>query len=51
MLTKRGFHAVILTVLSFHLASGLPRMAARRWVREETGVKHLAGEAILGATS
>jgi hypothetical protein len=43
MLTKRGFHAVVLTVLSLHLAFGAPRMAFRRWAREESGVKQTAG--------
>lgn len=51
LLTKRGFHAVILTMLSFHLAAGIPRMAARRWVREESGTKQILGSAILQATS
>jgi hypothetical protein len=51
MLTKRGFNVVILTLLSFHLAAGIPRMAARRWLKEETGVKRVVGSAILQATS
>lgn len=51
MLTKRGFDAVILTILSFHLAAGIPRMWARRVVREESGWKRLLGSATLQATS
>lgn len=51
MLTKRGFHAVILTMLSFHLAAGIPRMWARRQLREEQGWRRVAGSAVLQATS
>lgn len=51
MLTKRGFDVVILTMLSFHLAAGIPRMWARRQLREETGVRRVIGSAVLQATS
>lgn len=53
MLTKRGFDAVLLMLLSFNLASGLPRMWARRAVREEKAshAKRLIGSAVLHATS
>lgn len=51
MLTKRGFHAVIAITLSFHLAAGLPRMWARRQLREEKGARRVVGSAVLQATS
>jgi hypothetical protein len=51
MLTKRGFLVVLFTIGAFQLAMGLPKMAARRWVAEESGVKNLVGSAGLQAAA
>jgi hypothetical protein len=52
MLTKRGFDAVLMMLLSFNLAAGLPRMWARRAVREKgSPIKRTIAGATLHATS
>lgn len=51
MLTKRGFDAVLIIVLLSHPAIGLARMMARRWTQQESGLREVAGSAILQATA
>ena len=51
LLTKRGFDAVLMTLLAFHLAAGLPRIWARKAVTNDTGWRRLVGSATLQATS
>jgi hypothetical protein len=46
MPTKRIFDLVILSVAFAHGALILPRLAARRWAREETGPLQKAGTVI-----
>lgn len=50
MFTKAIFRGVLLTAASFHLAMGLPRMWAKRVVKEETGAAAVVGSAFLQAT-
>jgi len=47
MPTKRTFDLVIITALLVQPATGLVRMVARRWVREEDGAKAKAGAALV----
>lgn len=45
-MNKRIFDGIILTSLLLHAALIVPRMAARRWAREETGPQRMAGQVI-----
>jgi hypothetical protein len=50
--TRRIFDGVLITVLTAHVAFGLPRMWARKEVAAGTsGLKKLVGTAVLHATS
>jgi hypothetical protein len=50
--TRRIFDLIVVTGLSLHLAYGLPRMWARKEVaKQQSGLKKLAGAAVLHATS
>lgn len=49
--TRRIFDGVLLTVLTAHVAFGLPRMWARKELIGSSGPKRLFGRAILAATS
>lgn len=53
MFTRRIFDGVLITILSAHLAFGLPRMWARTAQVTDGGggLKSLLGRAILQATS
>jgi hypothetical protein len=44
--TKRTFDLIILTGIFLHAALALPRMAARRWVKESSGPMGVIAEAI-----
>ena len=43
-MNRRIFDGVVLTALLLHGALIVPRMAARRWTREETGSLRTAGQ-------
>ena len=43
---KRIFDGIVLTTLLLHAALFVPRMAARRWTREETGALRTAGQVV-----
>lgn len=45
-MNRRVFDGIVLTALLLHGALILPRMAARRWVREETGSLRTAGQVV-----
>jgi hypothetical protein len=51
--TRRIFDGVIVTMLAFHLAAGIPRMWARRVVRsgDSPNWQKVVGSATLQATS
>ena len=45
-MNRRIFDGVVLTALLMHGALIVPRMAARRWTREETGSLRTAGQVV-----
>ena len=45
-MNKRVFDGIVITVLLLHGALILPKMAARRWTREETGALGTAGQVV-----
>lgn len=53
MFTRRIFDGVVLTILGFHLAAGLPRMWARRVVQDSDAPRwqRLVAGGTLQATS
>ena len=51
-MTRRIFDGTLIIILAGHLAFGLPRMWARKeQMSGQRGVKRVAGQAILAATS
>lgn len=46
MFTRRIFDGVLITILLFNGASGLVKMAARRWSQESRGVMGEAGDIV-----
>lgn len=53
MYNRRIFDGVVVTILAFHLATGLPRMWARRVVKDNASPnwQKVVGAATLHATS
>lgn len=45
-MNKRIFDGIVITTLLLHSALFLPRMAARRWTREEKGALGTAGQVV-----
>ena len=45
-MNKRIFDGIVITVLLLNGGLILPRMAARRWSREETGALRTAGNVV-----
>lgn len=45
-MNKRIFDGIVLTSLLLHAALIIPRMAARRWVREESGPQRTVGQVV-----